>query len=172
MLTKKCWFVFVLIAVLAFGVVTVFAGEDSTDEDQCPGVYNEDEETWVYNYFCDGRLNSWDLTQPVAIYYDTTAVPVWNLVTTEDEEGEEVEKMEQQMAEVVSAIHVWSVDAKGNGQMALYVPVAQIEPALSATAPVEIAAANGITLSYSPAVNMFTVTAPNGYVFTWEKWEE
>lgn len=155
--------------VLAFGAANAFA-EDEAKDPACPGVYNEDEETWVYAYYCDGRLNAFDMMQSVAIYYDHTAEPTWNLVTTEDEDGEEVQVWEEQMTEVVSAIHIWAIDADGNGQLALYVPVAQIEAAFSATAPVQIASANGIALNYTPASHTFTVTAPDGYSFTWDAW--
>ena len=168
MLKKVMLIVTVVALVLASGAVNVFAGDDDTD--QCPAIYNEDDDMWVTAYFCDGRLNAFDLTQSVAVYYAYTAEPVWNLGTTTNDDGQEVQSMEEQMTNVVSAIHIWSIDAGGNGQLALYVPIAQIEPAFSATAPVQIAAANGIMLDYSPATHMFTVSAPDGYSFTWEAW--
>ncbi len=139
--------------------------DDDDAEPTCPAVYNEDEDAWVTAYFCDGRLNAFDLTEPVAVYYTYAPVTVWNLVTNEDDE----EIWEQGSTDVVSAIQLWAVDTNGNGQMVISVPAAQAEEAFAATENVVLASANGITLTYVPAQHVFWVTAP-GYSFAWDAW--
>ncbi|GAB4415003.1 MAG: hypothetical protein Kow00106_10340 [Anaerolineae bacterium] len=151
---KKVWLTAMVVAVVSLlGAASVFA--DGDDSQGCM-FYNEDEDVWVAG-FCDGRLNAFDIAQPVAIYYSYDAV----LAT--DEDGNPY------WTDVVDAIEVWAIDSEGVGQLALRVPVSQIAPALSATSDVQIAAVNGITLNYSPSANAFWVTAP-GYSFTWEAW--
>jgi hypothetical protein len=69
---KKVWFVAMVVAVVSLlGAASVFA--DGDDSQGCM-FYNEDEDVWVAG-FCDGRLNAFDIAQPVAIYYsyDTVA---------------------------------------------------------------------------------------------------
>jgi hypothetical protein len=151
---KKIWLI-VLVGTLVViaGAASVFAGDDSTES--CT-FYNEDEGVTVPGY-CDGRINAFDIAQPVAIYYS------YDTVQALDDEGSTY------LTDVVSGIELWTIDADGNGQLALWVPLANITPAFSATTDVQIAAAHGITLNYSPAAHAFWVTAP-GYSFSWETW--
>ena len=144
--------------MLAGGAVNVFAAGNATTH-QCPPMYNADSNTTTDAYFCDGRLNAYDLTESVAVYYAYASVPVFNVVT-----------QTQQMTNVVGAINIWSIDGDGVGQLALSVPASQIDPAFSATAPTQIAAANGVTLMYTPATHMFMVSGPRGYSFSWLAW--
>jgi hypothetical protein len=156
--------------VLASGAVNVFASGNASTK-PCPAMYNSDTNTWTDAYFCDGRLNAYDLTEPVAVYYAYTTQPVSVSVTTTDQDKDETaQTMQTQMANMVSAINIWSIDPEHVGQLALSVPVSKIEPAFSATAPTQIASANGITLSFSPASDMFTVT-DGSYAFTWKAWQ-
>lgn len=145
----------VFVIVFAFGATSVLADDEETKA--CPPVYSEDYDIWVSAYFCDGRLNAFDLMEPVAIYYTHDSAQVL------DDDGNWV------WTEVVSGIALWSVDADSNGQLALWVPAADVVAAFSATSDVQIAAAQGITLNYSPSGDMLWVTAP-GYSFVWEPW--
>lgn len=158
MYKKVTLIVAVFALMLASGAVNVFAAGNASTH-QCPPMYNADSNTVTDAYFCDGRLNAYDLTESVAVYYAYSAVPVFNVVTAT-----------QQMTNVVTAINFWTIDGDGVGQLALSVPASQIDPALSATAPTQIATANGVTLDYSPATHMFTVLGPRGYSFSWEAW--
>jgi predicted secreted protein len=97
------------------------------------------------------------MTQPVAIYYTYDTAQVL------DDDGNWV------WTDVVTGIALWSVDAEGSGQLALWVPAADVDSAFSATSDVQIAAAHGITLNYSPSGDVLWVTAP-GYSFAWEPW--
>jgi hypothetical protein len=54
---------FVVVLALGTSAASVWAAGDD-DPDGCPGVYNADEDLWITAYFCDGRLNAYDLTQP------------------------------------------------------------------------------------------------------------
>jgi hypothetical protein len=151
---KKIWLVVLVGAlVLMVGAVNVFADGDSTAG--CT-FYNEDEGVTVVGY-CDGRINAFDIAQPVAIYYS------YDTVQALDDEGNTY------LTDVVSGIELWAIDADGNGQRAMWVPLANITPAFSASSDVQIAAAHGMSLNYSPSAHAFWVTAP-GYSFAWQAW--
>jgi len=152
---KKIWLV-ALVSVLGLvgGVSNAFADDDSTTG--CV-FYNEDEGVPVIGY-CDGRINAFDIAQSVAIYYR------YETVSALDDEGNTY------LTDVVSGIELWAIDADGNGHLALWVPRASITSAFSASHDVQIAAANGLTLNYSPSAHAFWVTGPGGYSFVWEAW--
>lgn len=151
---KKVWFTaLAVVAVSVLGAASAFADGDETSG--CM-FYNEDEDVWIAGY-CDGRLNAFDIAQPVAIYYS------YDTVLATDEDGNPY------WTDVVDAIEIWVIDSEGVGQLALRVPAAQIAPAFNAISDVQIAAVNGITLNYSPSADAFWVTAP-GYSFVWEAW--
>ncbi len=145
----------VLVIVFAFGATSVLAEDDETEA--CPPVYSEEYDTWVSAYYCDGRLNAFDMMQPVAIYYTYDTAQVL------DDDGNWT------WTDVVTGIALWSVDADSNGQLALWVPKADIVSAFSAASDVQIATAHGIALNYSPSAAALWVTAP-GYTFAWEPW--
>lgn len=156
MFKKGLLIVAVFMLVAAFGAANVFAADTSTANSSCPLVYNSDTGTWVAN-FCDGRINAFDMTEPVAIYYS------YNTIQAVDSSGSTY------LTNVVSGINLWTINSNSVGQLALSVPLSQITPAFSAAHDVQIAAANGLTLNYSPSSHMFLVTAP-GYSFSWEAW--
>jgi hypothetical protein len=140
----------VLALVLAFGAVNVFADDGTTPRP----VYNADEDVWTSGY-ADGRLNAYDIAQPVAVYYTYETVTAW------DSDGEAY------LTNVVTSLQLWAIDGDGVGQMALSVPAAQLNAAVAAGQNVQIAAANGYAVNYS-ASGYFWMTAPSGYSFTWE----
>jgi hypothetical protein len=146
--------------ILSIGVLVCVLGAASALASDASGeictFYNADEGVTVSGY-CDGRINAFDIAQPVAIYYSYDTVQAVN------DEGNTY------LTDVISGIELWSIDADGNGQLALSVPLASITPAFSATSNAQIAAANGLSLNYSPAAHAFWVTAP-GYSFSWEAW--
>ena len=154
MFKKVSLIVSVCALVFVFGAANVFA-DDSSAAQSCM-FYNADYGTTVAG-FCDGRINAFDMTEPVAIYYS------YDTVQAVDDDGNAY------WADVIGGIEVWAIDGDGVGQPVMSVPLTQITPALSATSDVQIAAANGITLNYSPSANAFWVTAP-GYSFAWEAW--
>jgi hypothetical protein len=154
MFKKMLLIVSVFAFVLAFGATAAFAGDD--DAGDCPLVYSEDYGIWVPGY-CDGRINAFDIAQPVAIYYS------YDTVQALDDDGNAY------TTNVVSGIELWVIDAEGTGQLVVWAHLPEIEQAFSATADVQIAAADGVTLNYSPSTHMFWVTAP-GYSFSWEAW--
>jgi hypothetical protein len=161
MFKKVLLIVSMLMLVLAIG--TPIASADGGDEDDEEVVvenclfYNEDEDVTVPGY-CDGRLNTFDILQPVAIYYSFDTVTAW------DDDGNPY------ATNAVTGVEVWVPDAEGVGQLGLRVPVDEITAAFAATGDVvQIAAANGITLSYLPAGHLLWVAVP-GYNFTWEAW--
>lgn len=145
-----------VVLVLAFGLTNVFADDDGTES--CPAIYNEDTETWTSDYFCDGRLNAFDVTQTAAVYYSYGLEQAWT------DDGDAF------WLETPDGITIWTIDSEGVGQLALWVPLAEITPAMSAATDVQIAAGNGVTLNYSPAADAFWMTGPGGYAFVWEAW--
>lgn len=132
--------------VLVFGAVNVFA--DNTSPINCQ-VYNEDDDMLAPGY-CDGRLNAFDIDQPVAIYY------TYEQGQLVDDDGNPY------TTDVVSSIDLWAPDSDGAGQLVLSVPIEQI------TGTQNTVSRSGYTVSYSPVAKTFTVTAPNGYTFTWK----
>jgi len=140
----------VLALVLAFGAVNVFADDGTTPRP----VYNEDEGVWTSGYQ-DGRLNAFDIDQPVALYYTYDVVTAW------DSDGVAY------APHVVTSLQLWAIDGDGVGQMVLNVPAAQLNAAVAAGQNAQIAAANGYAVNYSTS-GYFWMTAPSGYSFTWE----
>jgi hypothetical protein len=118
----------------------------------------EDEEKPLLG-FDDGRLNAFDFAQPVAVYYS------YDSKQLVDDDGNPY------WADVVDGIELWAADSDGIGQLVLYAPIESIEAALASGVGTQIAAANGYTLSYLPATNMFCITTPTWYTFTWEAWD-
>lgn len=160
---KKITLILSVIALLAFGAVNVFADSDDALPPACPPVYDEDSDFWTSAYFCDGRLNSFDLMAQAAVYYRYADVPVW--VETTDDDGETV--YEQQMTQEVSAISVWAIDSNGVGQEAMLVPMSSVSPAIASGVSAIIAQQNGITLGYSASGYLY-ITTLGGYTFAWE----
>jgi hypothetical protein len=153
---KKVWLIVSVCAlVFVFGATNVFAAGAEPTAGICQ-FYNADEDMTVPGY-CDGRINAFDIDQPVAIYYTYDTVQVL------DDDGSAYS------TDAVSGIELWAIDADGTGQLAMWVPLANITPAFGATSNVQIASAQGIALNYSPSANAFWVTAP-GYSFAWEAW--
>jgi hypothetical protein len=146
MLKKVLLTTSVLVAVFVLGAVNVFA--DNSSPVNCR-VYNEDDDMYAPGY-CDGRLNAFDIDQPVAIYY------TYETGTLMDDDGNAY------IADVVTGIQLWAIDSEDVGQLVLNVPLSQI------TASTNAVSANGYTVSYSPAAGTYTVVAPNGYTFSWE----
>ena len=149
-MSKKLVLVLTVLAlVLSFGAVNVFA-DGGTDPHQ---VYVPDDGIWTSAY-TDGRLNAYDINQPVAVYY------TYNTVTAWDSDGVAY------ATNVVSGLQLWAIDGNGVGQMALNVPAAQLNAAVAAGQNVQIAASNGYTVNYS-ATGYFWISSPSGYSFTW-----
>ncbi len=150
----------VFVLVFAVGAVNVFASQESGNTPtraamECPAIYNEDADTWVSAYYCDGRLNAFDITQTVAVYDDYTSVQTW------DEDGNPF------YIDAVSGVSLWVIDWNDAGQLALYVPESSIQAAVAAGTDTVIAEGNGVTLGYS-AYGVLWVTGPGGYAFTWD----
>jgi len=144
----------VLVAMLSTVLVNgfAFAGDDEEEP-----VQIETDDGGLIPIFADGRLNGLDMTETVAVYYDYSVTKFWN----GDDELEAIQE--------VSAIQVWVVEAyTGEGQLALYVPIADVQAAMSAGVDTTIASGNGASLGYSAASGLLWVSGPNGYVFTWE----
>ncbi len=160
---KKITLILSVTAVLALGGVHVYADSDDNLPPACPAVYDEESGTWTAAYICDGRLNSFDLTAPVAVYYRRADVPEW--VATTDEDGETV--YEQRMTQEISAISVWAIDGNGVGQEAMLVPMSEVSAAIASGASTLIAQQNGITLGYSASGYLYIATL-GGYTFAWE----
>lgn len=154
-MSKKSVFaiaLFALVLAVAGSALTVQAASESQT---CPSVYNDDEGVWVQGIYCDGRLNAFDVDQPVAIYYAREAQQFV------DDDGNAY------TGDAIVGIEFWAIDSTGQGQLALWVPVEQVKAALNSTSDVQIASQNGISLSYSPAVNALTATM-GSYTFTWD----
>lgn len=152
-----------LTLLLALGAINIFAEDDDETSTPCPLVYDADSDTWTSAYFCDGRLNAFELLQSVAVYYEYTAVPVWVEITGEDD----ATVWEQQMTEVVDAITVWAIDVNGVGQKALSVPYSAVSAAIAAGTDAVIAQGDGVELGVSSDGALW-VTGPDGYHFTWD----
>ncbi|MBI5960589.1 MAG: hypothetical protein HY866_17755 [Chloroflexi bacterium] len=142
--------------MFVFAAPNVFA--DDTETEGCVPIYDEDTDSYITAYFCDGRLNAFDMTEPIAIYYN------YGTGQAIDDNGYPY------TVEVVDSISIWAIDGDGVGQPVLNVPASQITPALSATSDVQIASGNGVTLNYSPSADAFWVTAWTGYSFAWSAW--
>ncbi len=160
MFKKMGLMVSVCALVFGFGASHVFAS--GGDKELClfqaeAEEEGEEEEAAEVPGYCDGRINTFDIAQPVAIYY------TYETVQRLDDHGNAY------LTDVVSGIELWAIDEESNGHLVLRVPLADLEEAFEADSDVEIASAEGITLSYSPSTEEFTVTAP-GYSFSWEPW--
>ena len=119
--------VFVVMAVFAaFGV----------------GVIHADDSTTAVPTFNDGRINNWQIDEPVAVYcvFDHT---------------------EDVNVGVFQRIEAWGLD----GNKLFEASAAQIN---AAPANSTLASSNGYTLD-KLASNSFQISAPNGYVFTWKR---
>ena len=155
MFKKMLLMVSALVLVATFGTANVFAKETPVEEtstvssQDCLPLFDT-------AYYCDGRLNAFDIMQSVAVYYEYTSVQHW------DADGNEY------WTDEVSAIEVWVVGSDSVGQLALLVPASKFAPAFSATKDVQIASAQGVTLNYSPSSDAFWVTGPDGYTFVWD----
>ena len=161
MVKKVSLIVSVVVLVMAFGAANVLADDGGTE---CPAAYNEELGVWVTG-FCDGRLNSMDIVQSVAVYYDYEVVTTSTLA--EDEDGEEY--WQQSSEGVISAIDIWGITADGAGYRALTIPAEAVEEARAAGVDAVLGSANGITAGYSPFGYLW-VSGPDGYSFTWEVW--
>lgn len=123
--------------------------------------FAQEEPCWTYDkkvgkiaIFCDGRLNTYDKTAPVYVYYDFDRKQVPD------------KNNKLYWSDVVVGVEFWAVNSLGIGQQVAYVPVADITPALASTTDVQIFSGAGITLNYSPSGKMFWFTA-GGYSFSW-----
>ena len=144
-----------LISVLALSVMlgAVSAFADDGGSNMAP--YVTDDGDTIYGY-ADGRINATDIVQSVAVYYSHETVVGWDDDTESATYGD-----------VISGIELWALDSEDVGQQVLSVSMAEIAPALASSVDVQIAAANGYSVNYSPT-GYFWVTAPDGYTFTWE----
>jgi hypothetical protein len=115
-----------------FGVMAVFAAFGV-------GVIHADD---AVPTFSDGRVNNWQMDEPVAVYcvFDNTA---------------------DINVGVFQRIEAWGLD----GNKLLEASAAQIA---AAPANSTLATNNGYTLD-KLAANTFQVSGPNGYVFTWSR---
>ena len=147
---KALLLVSVLALSLMLGAVSAFA-----DDGGNLSAYVTDDGETVYGY-ADGRINATDIIQSVAVYYSHETVVGWDDDTESATYGE-----------VISGIELWALDSDDVGQQVLSVSLDQITPALSSSVDVQVAAANGYTVNYSPS-GYFWVTAPDGYTFIWE----
>ena len=157
-MSKKSVFaiaLFALVLVVAGSVPTAMAATDESVA--CPPTYNEDYGVWVEGGYCDGRLNAFDIDQPVAIYYARAAQQFV------DDDGNAY------IADAITGVEFWTIDSNGQGQLSLWVPVEQIEAAFGSAGDTQIAAQNGITLRYSPAADALWVTM-GSYTFSWNVW--
>lgn len=146
----------VLVAMMSSVLVNGFAFAGDDEEDPAL-VQIETDDGGLIPIFADGRLNGLDMTETVAVYYDYTVTKFWN----GDSELEAIQE--------VSAIQVWVIEEyTGVGQLALYVPIADVKAAMSAGIDATIASGSGASLGYSAASGLLWVSGPNGYVFTWE----
>ena len=152
----------VLVMVLAFGAAGVLASGDSNT---CAPIYNADEDVWVSAYYCDGRLNAFDIDQPFAVYYDYETVTRPTL----RENADGAEYWEDTPVSVISAIEIWSIDADSAGHPVLTIPASAVEAAKSAGVDTVLGSAAGITVNYSASGHLWA-TGPNGYTFTWAAW--
>lgn len=145
--------VVVLMSLFVSGIA--YAGE----EDETPDpVFVIDEDMGAIAIFGDGRLNAFDMCESAAVYYDYVNEQFYN------------KKGELEGRRVVAGIEIWVVDQTTNvGQLALYVTSAEINEALASAVDVQIAAANGVALYYSPSADSFWFTGPRGYQFTWKR---
>lgn len=112
---------------------------------------------WVEGGYCDERLNAFDVDQPVAIYYAREAQQF------ADDDGNAY------IADAITGVEFWTIDSNGQGQLALWVPVEQIEAVFSSASDVQIAAQNGVTLTYSPSADALSATM-GSYTFSWNVW--
>lgn len=105
----------------------------------------------------DGRINSYDVAAPVAIYYS------YGDGYVENEDGE------LEATEVITGIELWVVTSSGNGVKVLSATTAQIEKAVSAakTDEVKIVSGSGFSINYNTDTEEFYVTGAN-YVFAWD----
>ncbi|MBN1563448.1 MAG: hypothetical protein JXA10_06405 [Anaerolineae bacterium] len=156
MVKKTLLLLTVFTVVLMSGAISAFADDTGTD---CQ-VYNADEDVSVPAY-CDGRINAYDIMQPVAISYTTAAGTALN------DDGEEYP------TEVITGIALWGVDDDSNGYLAFWVGIDDINAAMTAAqvtnTNVTLGEAYGLILTYVPAADMFWVTGP-AYSFTWDAW--
>ena len=152
MVKKTVLVITMLAVVLVSGALSAFAD----DPDTACQINSADEGVTVAAY-CDGRINAFDIAQPVAIYY-----------TFEDAEAIN-DDGEAYLTQIVTGIELWGIDGDSNGYLALWVGIDEINAALASDVNVQLGAAYGLTLTYVPAVNMFWVTAP-GYSFSWDAW--
>ena len=90
--------------------------------------------------FGDGRVNNWQIDEPVAVYciFDTSTLPG-----------------------VFQSIDVWGL----TGDKLLSVPAAQIDAAAAGT----VLQTNFSYSLTKVATDTFEVAAPNGYTFTWAR---
>ncbi len=152
---KKALFVAVLVvAVCSFGVINVFA----SGEDHSAGCTSLDSAGNQIAVFCDGRINNYDMTESVAVYYTRSVVQSY------DDDGVPY------WTEQIDGIQLWGIDGDSVGQLVLNVPLSRIESAMLSSQDVQIAANGAYSLNYSPSSNSFWVTGPNGYSFSWTAW--
>ncbi|MCC7206157.1 MAG: hypothetical protein IT323_02560 [Anaerolineae bacterium] len=144
-----------LVVVIAGSAVTARAADGA--QQTCPDVYSKEEGVWVRGVYCDGRLNAFDVDQPVAIYYARQPQRVI------DARGHAT------ITNAIIGIEFWVIDRNGQGQLALWVPVEDVEAAFGAASDMEIASQNGLTLRYSPSADALTA-ALGSYSFTWKVW--
>lgn len=147
-----------LVAALSVSAIGI-AAADGGDKEDAPLVQVWDDEMGWVAVFGDGRINHVDMTASTVAYYDTAPQLITN------DEGETV------WQDVIVGLELWTVDPDTSvGQLALYVPVSAIEAAMGAAGEVQVAAGNGVALTYAPDTDAFTLTGPNGYTFTWSCW--
>lgn len=157
-MSRKSVFAVALVAIVLATVGSALPAQAAGEPNQvCPAVYNPDQRVWVEGVYCDGRLNAFDVDQPVAIFYARQPERVVD------------DKGRAYITDAIVGIEFWTVNANGQGQLAMWVPVDDVESAFDSASDVEVASQNGVTLRYSPAANALTA-ALGSYAFTWKVW--
>lgn len=150
-MTKKLAIFVAIVALLAVGASSVYAAPPKNEH---PGqVFNSTLGIWV-PAFGDGRINAFDMTEPVAVYYNYGNAEVQAADGT------------MQLTQIVTGIDVWYIDSLSEGQFDFMVTAAQIAAARTASHATTLGTGHGFTLSYDPATTSFTISG-DGYSFTW-----
>ncbi|MCC7208886.1 MAG: hypothetical protein IT323_16370 [Anaerolineae bacterium] len=157
-MSRKSVFAIALFAFVLAGAGGVSTTQAATNDNvNCPPTYSEEYDVWVESGYCDGRLNAFDIDQPVAIYYAREAEQFV------DDAGNPY------TGDAIIGVEFWTIDSSGQGQLAMWVPVEDVEAAFGSATDVQIASQNGVTLSYSPSGDVLTATM-GSYSFSWNIW--
>lgn len=106
----------VLVFVLAFGATAVYAGDDSGKDI----IEVEVDGVGLVPMYADGRLNAFDISAPVTLYYSYTKTTIL------DENGY------SKQVDTIGSIQVWGISSLGTGFKVLDVPMSDIKAKTSA----------------------------------------